>query len=250
MYKFAKKVANHEGFTLVELIVVIAILGILAGIAIPVYSGYIKKANQAADNMLLSAVNTALGAARAENGFVELSDADILVSSDKKIIGITCTVLAAELTPAELVAVSFTTYFGDNANTPLKYCTSSDDFEFHTDTQTFFIVGGGDGSGVVQRSERVAEHVESGGFQAGAHLVGKAAAQHANGLGMRDCDTFFAGDLGEQFHNRNKFSNFANYEIPFVSHFYSRRASDCRLCSEGAHPAYCHDGRCPRILVR
>ena len=68
MYKFAKKVANHEGFTLVELIVVIAILGILAGIAIPVYSGYIKKAGEAADNTLLSAVNTAYAAACMENG--------------------------------------------------------------------------------------------------------------------------------------------------------------------------------------
>ena len=33
MNKLAKKMANREGFTLVELIVVIAILGILAGIA-------------------------------------------------------------------------------------------------------------------------------------------------------------------------------------------------------------------------
>ena len=37
------------GFTLVELIVVIAILAILAGVAVPAYSGYIKKAEQAAD---------------------------------------------------------------------------------------------------------------------------------------------------------------------------------------------------------
>ena len=35
---------NNGGFTLVELIVVIAILAILAGVAVPVYSGYIAKA--------------------------------------------------------------------------------------------------------------------------------------------------------------------------------------------------------------
>lgn len=54
-----KKLLKKEGFTLVELIVVIAILAILAAVAIPAYSGYISKANEAADYQLLDSVYTA-----------------------------------------------------------------------------------------------------------------------------------------------------------------------------------------------
>lgn len=62
------KTKNASGFTLVELIVVIAILSILAGVAIPAYSGYVEKAEKAADEQLLATVNTAFAAACAING--------------------------------------------------------------------------------------------------------------------------------------------------------------------------------------
>ena len=68
-----------EGFTLVELIVVIAILGILGGVAVPAYGGYVEKANKQADISLASEVAHALELAYynqklPNGGYVVLSD--------------------------------------------------------------------------------------------------------------------------------------------------------------------------------
>ena len=61
---------KNGGFTLVELIVVIAILAILAGVAIPAYSGYITKAKDAQVVVDLDAVATAAQAANATAGAI------------------------------------------------------------------------------------------------------------------------------------------------------------------------------------
>ncbi len=67
MTKLFRRLKSKKGFTLVELIVVIAILAILAAVAIPAYSGYIKKANDAAVQTELGAILTAAEAANALN---------------------------------------------------------------------------------------------------------------------------------------------------------------------------------------
>lgn len=109
--------AKHEGFTLVELIVVIAILAILAGVAIPAYSGYIKKAQEAGDQTLLAAVNKAFAAACLENGTdaLQLQDgaADIdleRVGEDYKVVGV----------KPEALEVDFFDYFAGNEDSTFK----------------------------------------------------------------------------------------------------------------------------------
>ena len=74
------KKMNNKGFSLVELIVVIAILAILTGIAVPAYSGYITKANDAKVVTQLDAIKTAVFAADAEDS----STAVTTITVDKK----------------------------------------------------------------------------------------------------------------------------------------------------------------------
>lgn len=76
------KLRGSAGFTLVELIVVIAIIGILAGIGTVGYGGYVKKANEAADQQLLGEVNTAFAAACVENGTEIYAVADAKLAKD------------------------------------------------------------------------------------------------------------------------------------------------------------------------
>ena len=54
------KQRNKKGFTLVELIIVIAIIGVLAGVLIPTFAGVIEKAKIANDQASLKNFNTVL----------------------------------------------------------------------------------------------------------------------------------------------------------------------------------------------
>ena len=73
-------VHNHEGFTLVELIIVIAILAILSTGAIAGYSVYIKQANMTADKALIAEIENALLLAGYSGTFAEGNGGYILLS--------------------------------------------------------------------------------------------------------------------------------------------------------------------------
>lgn len=115
---FTLKHRSDAGFTLVELIVVIAILAILAGVSVPAYTGYIKRAEEAKDQLLIAAVNEAFAGGCLEAG-VELAtvtDAKISVV-DQKVFGVS-DVAGTSSAQLNSICSTFNLLFEGNFDTP------------------------------------------------------------------------------------------------------------------------------------
>ena len=97
---------SNKGFSLVELIVVIAIMAIIAGVAIPVYSGYITKANKGSDEAVYNDIVHAAKIVSVENDF-RGKEITVTVGSDK--ITVTSTDSNAAAAEVAKVVTSLTT---------------------------------------------------------------------------------------------------------------------------------------------
>ena len=110
---------NNAGFTLVELIVVIAILGILAAVLVPQYTQYIEKSRQKTDYATLSEIQHAAN--------LELATLETVPANDTVLFAFTVS-SAGAFTPAATPGTLATALEAVIGSGTLKSAKSADSY--------------------------------------------------------------------------------------------------------------------------
>ena len=91
MFKLLNKKKNNNGFTLVELVIVIAILAILVGLLAPQYTKYVEKSRKSADASNMDELVKAIQVYATENAItVDTGKKDKTITLALKDTGVDC----------------------------------------------------------------------------------------------------------------------------------------------------------------